>query len=138
MTRLPLKLVTLLAGVAAINLSADFGFAWPKNNSGEPEQTANQKVRVQIQVIADSSNSLRANLEVPVGTPARDLMDRLFKMTYVDFTHKFVTGIAGFVASPKEKKFWLLEINGKDSEVGIAEIKINKPVQIKWVMTEIK
>jgi hypothetical protein len=106
--------------------------------AGPNKQSPNPKVRVQIHIVADSSNSLQADVEVPAGTPARDLMERLFKMTYVDFTHKFVSGIAGFAAPPREKKFWRLEIDGKDSEVGIADIKINKTMQIRWVMTAIK
>jgi hypothetical protein len=138
MRRLFFVLTLALAILAVMALGFDRSFALCRTDNSAAERTAGQKVRVQIQVIADSSNSLQADLEVPVGTSARDLMDRLFKMSYVDFTHKFVNGIAGFVASPKEKKYWLLEIDGKDSEVGIAEIKINKPVQIRWVMTEIK
>jgi hypothetical protein len=112
--------------------------ALDKNDAAQTTSTTNQKVHVQIQIVADSSNFLQANLEVPAGTSARDLMDRLFKMSYVDFMHRFVNGIAGFSAPPREKKFWKLEIDGKDSEVGIAEIKINKPMQIRWVMAEIK
>lgn len=111
------------------------------NLCAQPEGEASdamQKVRVHIQVLADSSNSIRAQLEVPIGTSARDLMDGLFKMEYADVTHRFVTGIAGFEALPKNKKYWKLEIDGKASEVGIAEIKIDKPMQIRWVMTEIK
>lgn len=99
------------------------------------QSAATPKVRVQIQIVADSSNSLQANLAVPVGTPARDLMDQLFKMNYVDFRHRFVSGIAGFVIAPREKKFWQLEVDGKASEVGIAEIKINQPMQIRWRIT---
>jgi hypothetical protein len=97
-----------------------------------------QKVRMHIQVVADSANVIDASLEVPAGTSARDLMDRLFKMAYADVTRRFVTGIAGFEALPKNKKYWKLEIDGKASEVGIAEIKIDKPIQIRWVMTEIE
>jgi hypothetical protein len=139
MRRLIFMLTTILAVVAIIlTLGLDRGFALRKDNDRKPEQAASQKVRVQIQVIADSSNLLHADLEVPVGTPARDLMERLFKMSYADFTHKFVNGIAGFAANARDKKFWSLEIDGKVSEVGIAEIKINKPMQIRWVMAEIK
>lgn len=104
----------------------------PKNNAAPPQ------IRVQIQVIADSSNSLQANVEVPVGTSARDLMERLFKMNYVDFSHRFVNGIAGFIIARGEKKFWRLEIAGKEAEVGIAEIKINNPIQLRWVITAYK
>jgi hypothetical protein len=124
--------------LAILTLGLDFGFALNKNDHGKTKQTTSQQVRVQIQVIADSSNTLQAALEVPAGTAARDLMDRLFKMSYVDFTHKFVSGIAGFVASSTERKYWRLEIDGKDSEVGIAEIKISKAMRMRWVMTEIK
>jgi hypothetical protein len=101
-------------------------------------QSSLPKVRVQIQIVADSSNVLEADVEVEAGMPARDLMDRLFKMSYVDYARRFVNGIAGFKVGPREKKFWRLEIDGKDSEVGIAEIKISKPMQIKWTMTAIK
>lgn len=127
--------VLTLAIAAVMAFEFDRSFAWCGTADG---QTASQKVRVQIQVIADSSNSLQADLEVPVGTPARDLMDRLFNMSYADFTHKFVNGIAGFTANARDKKFWSLEIDGKASEVGIAEIKINKAMQIRWVMTAFK
>ncbi len=138
MRRLFLVLTLALAISAVMALEFDRSFAWCGTENGAAEQTASQTVRVQIQVIADSSNSLQADLEVQVGTPARDLMDRLFKMSYADFTHKFVNGIAGFVANARDKKFWSLDIDGKASEVGIAEIKINKPMQIRWIMTEIK
>ncbi len=123
--------------VCLIALAASWGFTASKKADGKTGQSAGPKARVRIQVIADSSNSLQANLEVPVGTSARDLMDRLFKMSYVDFTHRFVSGIAGFMANPKEKKYWRLEIDGKASEIGIAEIKISKPVQIRWVIADI-
>jgi Domain of unknown function (DUF4430) len=138
MERLFLKHILVLTLVAATSFGLDLGFALNKNEMSGSKQTASQKVRVQIQVIADSSNSLQADLEVPVGTPARDLMDRLFKMSYTDFMHKFVSGIAGFAANARDKKFWSLEIDGKASEVGIAEIKISEPMQIRWVMTKIK
>jgi len=139
MRRLVFMLTITLAMVATIlALGLDRGFALCKDNDRKPAQAVSQKVRVQIQIIADSSNSLQADLEVPVGTAARDLMDRLFKMSYADFTHKFVNGIAGFVANARDKKFWSLEIDGKASEIGIAEIKIDKPMQIRWVMAEIR
>ena len=102
------------------------------------DEPVTQKVRVQIQVIADSSNSLQANIEAPAGASARDLMDRLFKMSYVDFTRRFVNGIAGFMIAPGEKKFWRLEVDGKEAEVGIAEIKISKSMQIRWVIAAYK
>jgi len=121
---------TKLLAIAAILCIIPIGiFADKKNNA------TTQKIRVQIQVFADSSNSLQANVEVPVGTPARDLMDRLFKMSYADFSHRFVNGIAGFMITRGEKKFWRLEVDGKDSEVGIAEIKISRPMRMRWVIT---
>jgi hypothetical protein len=123
---------------ATILFVAASAVAFGKRGGEKKLPPSMQKVRVQIQVVADSSNFLQASLEVPAGTSARDLMDRLFKMSYVDMTHRFVNGIAGFVISPKEKKFWRLDIDGKASEVGIAEIKINKPMQIRWVRAEIK
>jgi hypothetical protein len=128
----------VVAAIALAALQLNLGFALCRGNDRKPEQAASPKIRVQIQVIADSSNSLQADLEVPVETSARDLMDRLFKMSYVDFSHKFVNGIGGFAANARDKKFWSLEIDGKASEVGIAEIKINKPMQIRWVMTAFK
>jgi len=109
-----------------------------KNSNGKNLQVSTQKVRVRIQVMADSSNFIQANVEVAAGTSARDLMDRLFKINYVDFTHRFVNGIAGFMVGPREKKFWRLDIDGEASEVGIADVKINKPMRIRWVMAEIK
>ncbi|MCG3121573.1 MAG: hypothetical protein ALAOOOJD_04728 [bacterium] len=109
--------------------------AMSKSDHRAAESAAAPKVRVQIQIVADSSNALEADLTVPVGTPARDLMDRLFKMNYVDFRHRFVNGIAGFIIATGEKKFWQLEVDGKASEVGIAEIKITQPVRIRWVIT---
>jgi hypothetical protein len=138
MRRLFSVLTLALAISAVMALEFDRGFALCKTENGAAKQTAGQKVRIQIQVIADSSNSMHADLEVPVGTPARDLMDRLFKMSSADFSHKLVNGIAGFTANARDKKFWSLEIDGKASEVGIAEIKIDKPMQIRWMMAEFK
>ena len=124
--------------IIAIAISIVISVIFSENSDGKSLQISNQKARVQIQVIVDSSNSLQANVEVPVGTPARDLMDRLFKINYVDFTHRFVNGIAGFMIARGEKKFWRLEVDGKASEVGIAEIIISKPMQIRWVITAYK
>ncbi len=129
-----MKFIKIFLGMTIIIIAATT-LALNKNSAGKDTQTAAQKVRVQIQIIADSSNSLQADVEVPTGTPARDLMERLFKMNYADFARRFVNGIAGFIVSPREKKFWRLEIDGKASEVGIAEIKISKPMQIRWVIT---
>jgi len=124
-----------LAMTALLFFSFALGAGFNENGNNLAEQSASRKIRVHIQIIADSSNSLQADVVVPVGTPARDLMDRLFKTNYADFAHRFVNGIAGFIISPREKKFWRLEIDGKASEVGIAEIKISKPMQIRWVIT---
>jgi len=130
-----MKMTKLYLRVAII---VGFSLVFSAPRDGAIAQIAQQKVRVQIHVVADSSNALQAQVEIPVGTPARDLMDRLFKMNYVDFTHRFVNGIAGFTVGPREKKFWKLEIDGKASEVGIAEIKISRPMELRWVMTEYK
>ncbi|NUO81100.1 DUF4430 domain-containing protein [candidate division KSB1 bacterium] len=92
-------------------------------------------VEVRIDVIADSSNHLEAVLQVAPDTNGRELLERLFKMEYVDFTKRFVTGIAGFKASPKEKKFWLLEVDGVAAEVGIAEIVIKQKTHLRWRMS---
>ena len=124
--------------LGTIFLGGEIGFT---NLCAQPEGEASdamQKIRVQIQVAADSANVIDASLEVSAGTSARDLMDRLFKMDYADMSRRFVTGIAGFEALPKNKKYWKLEIDGKASEVGIADIKIDYPIQIRWIMTEIK
>jgi hypothetical protein len=87
---------------------------------------------VQIEIVADSSNRLSAHVQVEPNTNGRDLMERLFKMEYLDFTKRFVIGIAGFKASAKEKKFWKLEIDGVDSQVGIAEVVIKRNTRLRW------
>jgi len=127
-----MRFIKFFAGAAIFFITPIALLAGPK------DEPATQKVRVQIQVFADSSNSLQADIEVPAGTSARELMERLFKMSYVDFSHRFVNGIAGFMIARGEKKFWRLEVDGKASEVGIAEIKISKPVQIRWVIAAYK
>lgn len=96
-------------------------------------QTSNE-VSVTIEIFADSTNHIAATLRVPAGANAREVMDRHFKMDYADFTHRFVTGIAGFKAAAKDRKFWKLEIDGETSQVGIAEVKITKPARLRWVM----
>jgi hypothetical protein len=131
------RLGLALAMAAGLTLPSHAGLVLCENDD-KAEQSASQKIRVQIHVVADSSNSLLANVEAPTGTSARDLMDRLFKMSYADMTHRFVSSIAGFTANAKDKKFWKLEIDGKASEIGIAEVKIDKPMQIRWVMAEFK
>ncbi len=92
------------------------------------------RVAVVVEIVADSANHLEARLEVPVGTTGRDLMDRLFKMEYADFTRRFVTGIAGFKADSRQRQFWKLEIDGEMAKVGIAEVIIEKPRRLRWVM----
>lgn len=87
---------------------------------------------VQIEIFADSSNHLSAQVQVEPNTNGRDLMERLFKIEYMDFTKRFVVAIAGFKVSPKEKKFWKLEIDGLDSQVGIAEVVIKSNTRLRW------
>ena len=87
---------------------------------------------VQIEIFADSSNQLSAHVQVDPNTDARDLMERFFKIEYMDFTKRFVVGIAGFKASAKEKKFWKLEIDGLNSQVGIAEVVIKRNTRLRW------
>jgi len=92
------------------------------------------RVAVVVEIVADSANHLEARLQVAVGTTGRDLMDRLFKMEYADFTRRFVTGIAGFKADSRQRQFWKLEIDGEMAKVGIAEVIIEKPRRLRWVM----
>lgn len=87
---------------------------------------------VQIEIFADSSNQLSAHVQVEPNTNGRDLMERLFKIEYMDFTKRFVIAIAGFKASPKEKTFWKLEIDGVDSQIGIAEVAIKRNARLRW------
>lgn len=135
MTRL---ILWLSMGLFVLGANVGSSTATGKAGQNGAKQESSRKVRVQIQIIADSSNSLQADLEVPAGTSGRDLMDRLFKMNYVDVSRRFVTGIAGFPALPRENKFWKLEIDGKASDIGIAEIKISKPMLMRWVIAKIK
>lgn len=98
-------------------------------------QTIN-RIDVHIEVIADSGNQIAATVQVEPNTNGRDLMERLFKMEYRDFTRRFVVTIAGFRAEPKEKKFWKLEIDGTASQVGIAEVMIKNSARIRWRLAE--
>ncbi len=86
----------------------------------------------QIEIFADSSNHLSARVQVEPNTNGRDLMERLFKMEYMDFTKRFVVGIAGFKVSPREKQFWKLEIDGAEAQVGIAEVVIKRNMRLRW------
>ena len=109
-------------------------FLWSSREEARSAHIA-QDLAVEIEVVADSSNFLRAHVRVPEGTNARDLMERLFKMDYLDAGRKFVVGVAGFKVPPREKKFWRLEVEGVASPVGIAEIVIKRPARMRWVMT---
>ncbi len=95
---------------------------------------ASSTVAVEIEVRADSSNVLHAQVRVAEGMNARDLMEKLFQMEYVDSGKKFVAGIAGFKAPPREKKFWRLEVDGTAAQVGIAEIVIKRAMRLRWVI----
>ena len=109
-------------------------FFWPVAAPAPSAQPA-QEIAVTIEVVADSSNSLRAQVRVPEGTPARALMEKLFQMEYIDAGRKFVVGIAGFKVSPREKKFWKLEVEGAASSVGIADIVLRHRSHLRWVIT---
>ncbi len=93
---------------------------------------SSETIKVHLEVAADSSNRIMAEVQVAPNTNGRELMDRLFKMEYMDFTKRFVIGIAGFKVSPKEKKFWKLEIDGADSQIGIAEVLIKRETRLRW------
>jgi len=100
--------------------------------TGEKPVSENTEVLVHLEIIPDSVNVIKATLRVKKGTPARDLMNRLFQMDYADWRKTFVTGIAGFHADGRRRQFWALSVDGKPSQVGIAEITINQPVHIRW------
>ena len=115
--------VVLLAGLAALQPAG---------------VQASEKVVVIVEVVADSNNHINAQFEVQKGTNAREVMERLFKMEYQDVTRRFVTGIAGFQATSREKKFWKLEIEGEASPVGIADVKIERNLRLRWIVTSYK
>ena len=96
---------------------------------------AAESVAVEIEIVADSANSLSARVQVAAGTKARELMEKLFNVEYLDSGRKFVVGIAGFKAPPREQKFWKLEVDGTASQVGIAEIVITRSTRLRWVKT---
>ena len=94
-----------------------------------------QKIRVDIEIIADSLNTMTASVVVELGTNARNLMEKLFQISYADRGKKFIDGIAGFQASRAQRQFWSLEIDGVFSKVGIAEITLQKKTRIVWRLT---
>lgn len=109
-------------------------FARPASlpSAEHPQPQAAETYPVSIHVIADSLNTLQATVQVPRGTNARDLMQQLFNMQFVDRGKKFVKGIAGFVANGRKKEYWALELDGEYAKVGIAEIRIDRPMRIVW------
>lgn len=94
-------------------------------------QTVNT-VGVHVEVIADSSNRITAELQIAPNTNGRDLMERLFKMEYMDFSRRFVVGVAGFRADAKQRKYWKIEIDGAASQVGLAEIVLIKDARLRF------
>ncbi len=106
-------------------------YAYPVQ-AGSKKPATPSTVHVAIEIVPDSLNTIRADLQVEVGTPARKLMNRLFQMKYADWRKAFVTGIAGFEADGRRRQFWALSINGEPSKVGIAEIVIHAPMRIRW------
>ena len=105
-------------------------------SSADRTAEAGEEIPVHLEIVADSSNHIVAQIEVESGTNGRDLMERLFKMDYMDATRRFVIGIAGFKAVPKQKQFWKLEIDGKASDLGIAEIVIKQATRMRWTIVE--
>ena len=93
---------------------------------------AADRVSIIIEVFADSANHLTLHRQVETGTNARDLMDTIFKMDYQDIGRKFVVAIAGLAVRSQERQFWQLEIDGQMSSVGIADVRITKPMRIRW------
>lgn len=96
------------------------------------QQETAAMVRVHIEIIADSSNTLQAQVEAPRGEKAQALLDRLFRAGYADAGKKFVNEIAGFRADGRRRQFWALEINGELAKVGIAEIVLQEDTHIRW------
>ena len=93
---------------------------------------AERMVPVQIEIVADSANVIRANVTVKQDTPARELMNRLFQVKYADWRKSFVSAIAGFAANKRKRQYWALSINGEYAKVGIAEVRIKGPMTIRW------
>jgi hypothetical protein len=107
--------------------------AWSGKNSNVAA-TQNKEVAVTIRIVADSLNTIEASIIVAPGTNARDLMERLFQVDYADHGRKFIKALAGFETRRFKREYWSLEIDGAYSEVGIAEIVLNKETQIVWKM----
>lgn len=99
-----------------------------------PSQTM-KLIDVHIEIVADSSNHITATVQTAPNTNGRDLMERIFKMEYMDFTKRFVVGIAGLRADSKERKYWKIEIDGAASQAGIAEIVIKKAARLRFSVT---
>ena len=99
-----------------------------------PHLEKGEKLTVTIEIIADSLNTIKASVEVEAGTNARDLMEQLFQIGYVDHGKKFITAIAGFETRRLQREYWALEINGNYSKTGIAEIVLQEKTKIVWRM----
>lgn len=87
------------------------------------------KTEVTIKVEKDGSVQLEEAIKTDAETLEALLTDNAEKLgvTMQDSDYgKFVTGMNGYVADAEKKEFWLVSVDDVPSEVGVAEIKIEK------------
>jgi hypothetical protein len=86
----------------------------------------------------DSCLSVQIKRRVPVGTSALEAMRATVAMQTKEFQGlgQFVTSLCG--VEPAKGKFWSPEVDGERSQVGIAQIKIEKDTRLAWKTRDAK
>ena len=103
------------------------------------EQTPRVAVHLEIRdELTGSDLDVSIRRQVAAGTEADDFMDEVVEVEYRRYpgVGVFVTGLCG-VAAPKGT-FWALSIDGKRAEKGISELRIERPVRIRWELSRVE
>lgn len=96
-----------------------------------------EAVEVTFIAVFENGASHTKKIEVAQGTNALDAMkEALLVKTNSTAMGEYVTKISGHPAP--ENAYWKLEVNGEYADKGIGGYTIEKPVEFRWSIEEIK
>ena len=98
------------------------------------------RVAVHLEIrdeLTDSGLDVSIRRQAATGTDAFDFMDEVVEVAYRRYpgVGVFVTGLCG-IAAPKGA-FWALSIDGERAKKGISELRIERPVRIRWDLVKV-
>ena len=102
------------------------------------EESAQHTVHLEIHdEVTGSDLAVSVTRKVTAGTTGLDLMEDVVNVKFRRYPGfgVFVTSLCGITAP--RGTFWALSIDGKRAEKGIGDLRIQRPVRIRWDLARV-